>query len=153
MEFSSWLAGAALVISVATATFTHFRWRQERRPRLLVRLAREPHSEGDHPVYVPFAKLWVEIYNDGGRAAEGVTMESKGDFQKHNENLASGVAFKADFLKPGESGTVLLGRDREVRWPHPGLGAFEVVARCKGLRCRWEFTLDPASVLPRDVEE
>ena len=72
----------------------------------------------------------------------------RGTSRKHHDDLPSAIEFKAAFLQPGESGAVLLGRDSEVRWPHPGLPPFAVVARCKGFRCRWTVTLDPASVLP-----
>lgn len=153
MSFPQWIApvasAAAVLVALGTAWFAHVRWRRDRRPKLLVRLAREPHREGDAGPYIGFAKLWVEVYNDGGAAAEQILAESMDvDFSQHNSNLSAAIRFKGAFLKPGESGTVLLGRDRDVRFPHPGLQPFAVIARCKGFGCRWSVRLDPRDVLP-----
>lgn len=149
MQSSTWSALAPLAVSVAALLFTYIRWRQERRPKLLVRLYRERHpkaSDDREGAYKGYAKVWIEIYNDGSRAAEDVTIRST-DFRPHRDNLPSTIAFTAAFIAPGEARRVLLGRDHDVRFPDPGLTPFEVVARCKGTRCRWNYTLVPSSVL------
>ena len=153
MSFPPWIvpvaSATAVLVALGTAWFAHIRWRRDRRPKLLVRLVREPHIEGDSGPYTGFAKLWVEVYNDGGAAAEEVVAESTDvDFSKHNSELPTEICFKGAFPKPGESGTVLLGRDRNVRFPGPGLHSFAVIAECKGFRCRWKVRLDPRDVLP-----
>ena len=153
MSFPQWIvpvaSAAAVLVALGTAWFAHVRWRRDRRPKLLVRLVREPHIEGDSHPYTGFAKLWVEVYNDGGAAAEQVLAESMDvDFSKHNSDLPTAIRFKGAFLKPGESGSVLLGRDRHVRLPHPGLQPFTMKARCRGFGCRWRVRLDPRDVLP-----
>ena len=145
--------GPIFVTGVALV-FTVYRWRRERRPKLLVRLNREPHHEAigtTEGIYQAFANIWIEVYNDGTRAAEQVAVESRADYgglKRESSDLPEKIDFRVGFLQPGESNAVLLGRDNDVRFPHPGLPPFTVVARCKGFRCRWEFTLNPRDVLP-----
>ena len=148
------LAIGPILVGGVALVFTVYRWRRERRPKLLVRLNREPHHEAigaTEGIYQAYAKIWIEVYNDGTRAAEQVAVESKADYggpKRESSDLPAKIDLRVGFLQAGESNSVLLGRDNDVRFPHPGLPPFTVVARCKGFRCRWEFTLDPHGVLP-----
>ena len=102
---SDWPSLAVLAVSVAALLFTYVRWKQERRPKLLVRLHRERHPEASDSregAYKGYAKVWMEIYNDGSRAAEDVKVGST-DYRPHRADLPSTIAFTAAFLAPGEA--------------------------------------------------
>jgi len=140
-----------VVVSTAALAFTYFRWRKERRPKLLVRLVREIHHSalpGQEGIYTKTAKILIDVYNDGNAAAEDVRVETEKDYQPHSEDLPPTIAITAGFLQPGESQHVLLGRDYQLRGPNRGLPPFTMKARCKGAFCRWKYTLKPSSVLP-----
>ena len=73
-----------VVVSIAALAFTYFRWRKERRPKLLVRLVREIHHSalpGQEGIYTKTAKILIDVYNDGNAAAEDVKVETEKDYQ------------------------------------------------------------------------
>ncbi|MDE0627533.1 MAG: hypothetical protein OXH99_14155 [Bryobacterales bacterium] len=140
-----------VVVSIAALAFTYFRWRKERRPKLLVRLVRAIHHSalpGQEGIYTKTAKILIEVYNDGNAAAEAVKVEAEKDYQPHREDLPPTIVITAGFLQPGESQPVLLGRDYQLRGPNRGLPPFTMKAQCKGVFFPWKYTLTPSSVLP-----